>query len=186
MLDDTKGLTPIPDTVRPVGLNQTTPPTGTSGTLSTIAFSEDETKLYVAVKGTDPAINVDVHPGFFAVWDIAENGALSKNFTNIPVPPGGQQPFSFTQIPGQNAILGADGAAGFYIWDLSTIDQGVLGPRSSVTPVIGRAAVCWSAYSPNTGSYYVIDGVISNITEVTLDENLKPTSVVVSTLLVIR
>nr|AGF90794.1 lactonase [Agaricus bisporus] len=176
-IDAKKGLYEIPNTVRPVGLNQTTPPTGTSGTLSNIIFSEDETKLYVAVKGTDPAINVDTHPGFFAVWDIQHDGSLSEKYTRIPVPEGGKQPFAMTPIPNENAILGADGAAGFYVWDLETIDQGVPGPRSSVTPVEGQSSVCWSRYSSCTGNFYVVDGVISNITQVTLDDDLKPTSV---------
>ncbi|EKM78788.1 hypothetical protein AGABI1DRAFT_85693 [Agaricus bisporus var. burnettii JB137-S8] len=177
-LDLEKGLIDIPNTVRPVGLNQTTPSTGTSGTVSTIAFSEDESKLFVAVKGTTPEANFDEHPGFFAVWDIQADGSLSEKYLRVPVPEGGQQPFSFTPIPGQNALLGADGGAGFYIWDLSTLDQGIPGPRSSVTPVIGRSAVCWSRYSSCTGNFYVVDGVISNITQVTLDDDLKPTSVI--------
>ena len=166
-------------------MTQTSPPTGTAGTASSIVFSQDETKLYVAVKGTDPAINVDDHPGFFAVWDIEENGALSREFVAVPVPPGGKQPFSFTPIPNENAILGADGAAGFYVWDLSTLDEGMPGPRSSVTPVVGQSSVCWTAYSPSTGNYYLVDGVNSNITEVTLDDNLKPTSLTVSALIVV-
>jgi hypothetical protein len=166
-------------------LNQTTPPTGTSGTVSVVTFSEDETKLFVAVKNTRPTVNVDNHPGFFAVWDIQSNDVLSQSYTNVSVPAGGERPFSFTPIPNQNAMLGGDGGAGFFIWDLSTIDQGIPGPRSSITPVVGRSSVCWSAYSPNTGHFYVVDGLVSDITEIALDDNLKPTMVLVSASIII-
>jgi hypothetical protein len=181
-LDEQTGLKEIPNTIRSLGMNQTTPPTGTAGTASSLIFSEDETKLYVAVKATDPAINTDVHPGYFVIWDINSDNSLSQNYTTIPVPPGALQPFAMTPIPGYNAIFGADGAAGFYVWDLDGIPQGIQGPRASLTPIHPMASICWSGYSNSTGHFFVVDGTIYIISEISLDENLVPTIVKVSTL----
>jgi hypothetical protein len=175
------GLTEIPDTIRSLGMTQTTPPTGTAGTASSLIFSQDESQLYVAVKATDPAINVDVHPGYFAIFDFLPTGALSANFSSIPVPAGALQPFVMNPIPGQNAIFGADGAAGFYVWDLEGLEQGVQGPRASLTPIHPMVSVCWSQYSNTTGHFFVVDGTIYIISEISLDEDLKPTIVKVNT-----
>jgi hypothetical protein len=49
-----KGLIPIPNTTRYLGLNQTTPPTGPPGTVSDVIFSSDGEELHVSVKGTPP------------------------------------------------------------------------------------------------------------------------------------
>jgi hypothetical protein len=181
-LDEQAGLKEIPNTVRSLGMTQTTPPTGTAGTASSLIFSEDEKKLYVAVKATDPAINVDDHPGYFVIWDINSDDSLSDCFTTVPVPTGALQPFAMTPIPGKNAIFGADGAAGFYVWDLDGLPQGIQGPRASLTPIHPMASICWSGYSNTTGHYYVVDGTIYIISEISLDENLKPTIVKVSAL----
>jgi hypothetical protein len=146
-----------------------------------LIFSEDESKLYIAVKATDPAINVDEHPGYFVVYDINADDSLSDCPINIPVPAGALQPFVMNPIPGQNAIFGADGAAGFYVWDLEGLEQGVQGPRASLTPIHPMASICWSQYSNTTGHFFVVDGTIYIISEISLDEDLKPTIVKVNT-----
>ena len=76
-------------------MNQTTPPNGPPGTASHIVFSEDGTKLIASVKGVPPT------PGFLAVWDVADDGTLSENSTQIAPGQGGLLPFSMTVIPGQ-------------------------------------------------------------------------------------
>ena len=82
-VDNERGLTPMGNTVRPLGLNQTTPATGPPGTVSDILFSEDGKKLLVSVKGVPPI------PGFIAQWDVAADGSLSKNFTALTATAGG-------------------------------------------------------------------------------------------------
>ena len=50
-MDSELGLMPAANTWRPLGLNQTTPPTGPAGTASHIIFTEDQQNVVVAVKG---------------------------------------------------------------------------------------------------------------------------------------
>ncbi|KAF8197454.1 hypothetical protein BJ912DRAFT_1020787 [Pholiota molesta] len=50
-VDPKQGLVPIANTVRSLGLNQTTPATGPAGSASHIIFSEDNSQLIASVKG---------------------------------------------------------------------------------------------------------------------------------------
>jgi hypothetical protein len=158
------GLTPLANTQRSLGLNQTTPPNGPAGTTSHIVFSEDNKQLIASVKGIPP------QPGFFAVWDIATDGSLSNNFKSIPPNQGGLLPFSMTVIEGQNALLATDAGVGFDIVDLANQSNS---NRSSVVPIQGQGATCWSSHSPKTGNFYLTDIKTSLVTEVNVDSNLK-------------
>jgi hypothetical protein len=72
----TKGLTPLDSTLRPINLNQSTPPIGPTNTISQTFFNSDSTALITTVKG-DPAVN---NTGFLSVFPI-ENGRVSRNET---------------------------------------------------------------------------------------------------------
>ena len=159
-VDKTKGLKSIPNTVRSLGLNQTTPATGPAGSASHIIFNEDNTQLIASVKGVPPA------QGFFAVWDVAADGSLSQDFKSIAPPTGGALPFSMTLIPGKNALLATDPAVGFTIIDLA-------GNRSSAVKIDGQSATCWSSLSKKTGNFYLTDIGTSIVTEVSVDDNLE-------------
>lgn len=78
-----RGLNPLPNTVRSLGLNHTTPE-NTAGSVGDILFSRDGKTLFATVKGITPAI------GFIASWAVASDGTLSKNFTAIPATLGGR------------------------------------------------------------------------------------------------
>jgi len=167
-IDPKQGLIPQLNNTRSLALNQTTPPQGPAGTASQIQFSEDHKKLIASVKGTPPK------PGFFAIWDVAADGTLSNNFTPIPPNTGGLLPFSMTLINGQNAILATDAGVGFDIIDLANFSSS---NRSSVVPIQGQGATCWSAHSGKTGNFYLTDIKTSIVTEVHVDQNLKGTIV---------
>lgn len=177
-IDKQRGLMPLPNTVRSLGLNQTTPATGPPGTAGQIIFTEDEKQLMVAVKGTPP------QPGFFAVWDVLDR-SLSRNYKHISLAQGVLLPFSMTVIPNKNAILAADAGLGFDIVDLADAGSRSRSNRSSATKIEGQGATCWSAYSASTGNFYFTDAVTSLITEINIDDNLKPTIVKVDTLFVL-
>ncbi|TFK68243.1 hypothetical protein BDN72DRAFT_769572 [Pluteus cervinus] len=162
-VDAQKGLTPKSNTLRSLGLNQTTPATGPAGTASHILFSEDGTKLHASVKGVPP------QPGFIASFDVESDGSLSKDFTPSVPAQGGLLPFSMTVIPGKNAILATDAGIGFDIFDFS---QG-LQASSSVVPIDGQKATCWSSFSKKTGNFYLTDVGTSIVTEVNVDDSLK-------------
>jgi 6-phosphogluconolactonase (cycloisomerase 2 family) len=163
--DATNGLTPLANTVRSIGLNQTTPPSGPAGTASHVIFSEDGQHLIASIKGLPPT------PGFLAVWDVASDGSLSENFQKVSPGQGGLLPFSMTVIPGKNAILATDAGVGFDIFDFNAQPESA--GNSSVVPIAGQGATCWSSFSKQTGNFYLTDVLTSQVTEVNVDDNLK-------------
>jgi hypothetical protein len=171
-VDKTKGLVPIANTVRSLKLNQTTPATGPAGSVSHVIFSEDNSQLIASVKGVPPT------PGIFAVWDVAADGSLSEDFKAVQPAKGGLLPFSMTVIPGKNAILATDAGLGVDIVDFSGgAAAGVAAGKSSGLAIDGQGATCWSSFSPKTGNFYVTDIETSQVTEINVDDNLKPTQV---------
>ncbi|TDL16576.1 hypothetical protein BD410DRAFT_808023 [Rickenella mellea] len=164
-IDQNMGLMAMNNSLRSLGLNQTTPPAGPAGTTSHIVFSEDNTKLIASVKGTPPN-----DPGFLATWDISpDDGSLSQDFTKATPSQGGLLPFSMTVIPGKNAILATDAGVGFDIFDFS----GGNNASSSIVPIEGQKATCWSSFSEKTGNFYLTDIGTATVTEVNVDDNLK-------------
>ncbi|CAG7851977.1 SubName: Full=Uncharacterized protein {ECO:0000313/EMBL:CCA66684.1} [Serendipita indica DSM 11827] len=166
--DPQVGLLPIQGTRRSLNISQSTPPTGPAGTVSDILFSADSSKLLATVKGTPP------NPGFLAAWSISNDGSLSKDFVSSTPATGGLLPFSATPIKDKNALLVTDPGAGFSVYDLSGLSVEQNKPASSsIIPVQGQKAVCWSAFSPKTGNYYLTDIGTSTVTEASVDGNLK-------------
>ncbi|KAG7092934.1 hypothetical protein E1B28_009239 [Marasmius oreades] len=170
-VDKNHGLVPAAGTNRRLDLNQTTPANGPAGTVSHVLFSEDNKQLVTSVKGVPP------NPGFLAVWDVNQDGSLSKDFRSIAPAKGGLLPFSMTLVPGKNAILATDAGVGFDVFDFSAAEnnsnKSVAAGKSSVVAIDGQKATCWSSFSPKTGNFYLTDIGTSQVTEVKLDENLK-------------
>jgi hypothetical protein len=166
-VDSKNGLAGVSDTVRSLNINQTTPATGPAGSASHILFSEDGSQLIASVKGTPPT------PGFLAVWDVAGDGSLSKEFKSVAPPAGGALPFGMNLIPGKNAVLATDPAGGFDVIDLAANGAG----QSAAVNVTGQMAVCWTSHSTKTGNFYLTDIGTSLVTEVNVDDNLKATVV---------
>ncbi|KAH8102998.1 hypothetical protein BXZ70DRAFT_999217 [Cristinia sonorae] len=163
-VDGFRGLIPQAETHRRLNIASDAGPMAVAA--HEIAFNDANDKLVVSVVGT---------PGFLAVWDVAPNGALSKNFTTIAPPPGGMNPFSLTAVHNTNAFVSADPAIGVDFWDLSSLSPASVGGnqtasgRSIAVPVNGQRANCWSAFSPQTGNYYLVDAGNSVVTEVKLN-----------------
>lgn len=178
-IDPNLGPVPLPDTNRALNVNQTTPATGPAGSLSHIAFDESNQHLMAAVKGVPGSVD-----GFIAIWDVSQSSgsagiSLSKDFRQLKPAQGGGLPFSMTIIPGQNAMLSTDAAIGFDIFDLSNAGNAQNGTSSktSANKIDGQGAVCWSSFSPKTKNFYVTDIITSQVTEINVDGNLKPTVV---------
>ncbi|KAL1945024.1 hypothetical protein VTO73DRAFT_2644 [Trametes versicolor] len=162
-VDKTLGLVSIPNSLRTLSLNQTTPPAGPPGTASQLTFNDDGSKLIASVKGVPPA-----SVGFLAVWDVQPgSGALSPTATHIATVPGGSLTFSLTPVPGKNAFVSTDPGVGFTVFDLDDF------ARSSAVPIAGQSATCWSSFSPSTGSFFLSDVGTGIITEVHVDDNLQ-------------
>lgn len=176
-VDNDLGLVPLNNTLRPLSLNQTTPPSGPAGSASHIIFNEESTQLIASIKGSPPQ-----QQGFLAIWDISEQFELSESFTSIEPATGGGLPFSMTLIPGQNALLSTDPAIGFDIFDLSSANgtqagQNVTSSKNSAVAINGQKAACWSSRSNQTGNFYLTDIGTSIVTEVSVDAELKATVV---------
>jgi hypothetical protein len=178
-VDSKLGLMPLPDTNRLLNISQTTPATGPAGTVSHVIFDEDNKKLIAAVKGVP-----DISPGFLAVWDVASatkgsagGMTLSKDFQQVEPATGGLLPFSMTIVPGKNALLTTDAAIGFDVFDFASSTANGTSAKDSANAIDGQGATCWSSFSPKTRNFYVTDIVTSMVTEVNLDNNLKPTIV---------
>lgn len=168
-VDPTNGLSAMDGTLRLLNLNQTTPPNGPAGTTSHVIFSEDGKHLIASIKGSPPV------QGFLAVWGVNADNTLSKHFKRIVPGAGGLLPFSMTVIPGKNAVLATDAGVGFDIFDFS---EGVKNStKSSVVPIEGQGATCWSSFSEVTGNFYVTDIKTSEVTELNVDDELKGTMV---------
>ncbi|KAJ7509472.1 hypothetical protein B0H11DRAFT_1790880, partial [Mycena galericulata] len=157
--DHKAGLTPIKNSVRSLLLNQTTPATGPPNTPSQIIFSKDEKQLIVSVKAAR-----------LAVWDINSDGSLSSSFSTIG---GGVLPFSLIYVPGQNALAASDPGVGYDIFNLNAKPK----PTGVSTGIAAQKANCWSAFSAESGNFYMIDVALSRVTEVHVAPSLNSTIV---------
>ncbi|KAJ7240007.1 hypothetical protein C8J57DRAFT_1371961 [Mycena rebaudengoi] len=157
--DDKKGLIPLKNTIRSLGLNQTTPPSGPANTPSHVIFSPNEQQLIVSVK-MPPS-------GFLAMWDISSDGALSTKSHSFV---GGALPFSLLNVPGKDAIIATDPSVGYQIFDFKS-------KSVSATAIPGQGAICWSVFSQKTDNFYLVDVGASIISEVHLGRSLNGTIV---------
>ncbi|KIJ39371.1 hypothetical protein M422DRAFT_68867 [Sphaerobolus stellatus SS14] len=151
------GLAAIPHQVRSPELDQTTPATGPAGSVSQVAFNEDKSKLFVAVKGF-PGTKI---PGYIAIWDVdARIGALSLIDTNL------------TKIPGKNSVIIADTGIGYNIIDFTH--------NTRATYVIANQTdTCWTVFSKQNGNAYIVDEGVKTVTEVNFDtRNVVNSSIV--------
>jgi DNA-binding beta-propeller fold protein YncE len=171
----TMGLTTMSNTRRLLNIGQTTPPQGPLGTASQVAFSQDGTQVYAAVKG-NPDTNTT---GYIAAWNMTASG-LSDQFTRVEFPMGAVAPFSMTPLPGMNGMFSADAGVGIDVFDFSNgVENTLSSPRTRSFSIPQQMATCWSAYSNMTGNFYTSDLLASTVSEINLDmnNNLMPSLV---------
>ncbi|KAF8629513.1 hypothetical protein AX17_005639 [Amanita inopinata Kibby_2008] len=167
-IDKKKGLSLIPGSTHHMGVNETTPPFGAPGSLSQVIFSEDDKNLIVSGKGSTGENTY----GYLAMWSVAPDGSLSEQFRTANTTNIGQAPFGISKISGSNALLVSDAALGYDIWSFSDGDLTTAQASVSTFPIPNQIASCWSAHSPTTGSYFIIDAA-DTITEISIDSNLN-------------
>jgi len=182
-VDPTEGLISMTDSMRQIGIRQTTPGTGVPGTVSDLQFTEDGNWLVAAVKGIPGANMTDapMEEGFLAIWQLSELDdcentdafSVGLNYNKASLPMGSLLPFSLTPIPGKNAFIGSDAAVGGAIFSLG--DDGSM--TGSAIPIANQSANCWSVYSPMTKNYYLTDTGTSQVNEISVDDNLQGTLV---------
>jgi hypothetical protein len=171
-------LTPLPNTVRSLGLNQTNPPTGPANTVSDIVFNKDQSQLLVSVKGDPKGA-----PGFIANFAVTEDCPFNLAANAVKsTPDKGVLPFSMSIVGKEGDIL-LNTDAGFGV-SVSNFDDKTGAITSSSSLVINnQTATCWDSFSPRTGNFYLTDVGNARISEVEVDSN-GPTVKLVATHLV--
>ena len=145
------------DALRPFELHQTTPPSEPLNGLCQVFFSEDQTQLITIVKGngssTDPSLVTT-----FAV-DVA---AKSVSYNAVSVSPAGSKVlFGTVNIPNTNNLLASDAAFGALILNLED-----LATPLALTNITDQKATCWATFSEVTGTGFVDDVIVSQLTEI--------------------
>jgi 6-phosphogluconolactonase (cycloisomerase 2 family) len=158
------GLTPLNNTVRSLGVNQTNPPTGPANTVSDILFNQDESALLVSVKGTP---NGTV--GFIANYGISRNHSFTLDADPvISTPDKGLLPFSMTLVGECGDVLfNTDAAFGVSVSQFDPSTGDII--ASSSVAIDNQTATCWSSTSPRTGSFYVTDVGNAIVSEFSVD-----------------
>ncbi|KAH7136882.1 hypothetical protein B0J13DRAFT_587025 [Dactylonectria estremocensis] len=149
------------DELRPIDLQQTTPPVGPTNTVSQVLFSDDENTLFVMVKG-DPAVN---NTGFVASFPV-ENGQVSQQGTQSS-PDGTAVLFGSAPIPGTSDIFATDASFGAAV--LSVDSAGVATVKGQAA-IDGQKATCWAAVSSVTNSAFVSDVATNRLVQMSLQD----------------
>ncbi|KAG7089587.1 hypothetical protein E1B28_011254 [Marasmius oreades] len=173
-VDKENGLTPLSGTNRALGLNQTTPATGAPGSASQLIFSEDDKQLITSIKGIPGgnATNGRGTVGALAIFEVADDGSLSKDFKVVAPPEKGLAPFGMAIVPNKTTIIAvADPAVGLDVFDLSQVEQGA--NKSVATAIDKQQAVGWIVRSPTTENFLLSDFVTGLVTEVKVGDDLK-------------
>lgn len=76
-----------------------------------------------------------------------------------------------TLLPKTNAYIVTDPAVGFSIYDFSKGPS--MAAQSTIYPINGQMANCWSTFSYHTGNSYLIDAATGTVSEVNVDYSLK-------------
>lgn len=158
-----KGLGKM-DQLRPVGLNQTTPPVGPTNGIAQVFFSEDEETVYTTVKG-DPTTNTTGTLGVFAVEQpcegrgavaVSQEGKLNHLDKTLVL-------FGATTLKDSSNILAVDAAFGAVMLSVDTANGGA--SVKNVVDIAGQKATCWAALSPETNTVFLADAGADRLVE---------------------
>lgn len=145
-LEPTGSLKPLPVQ------GQTNPITGPPNTVSDILFNPSETALFVTIKGDG---TTDGYVYAYKVVDgtVSEEAVVSRP-VNLPVAFG----MSFYSDDTAVIVTPAYGAA-----FVSITENLNVATEYNIT-IPGQVATCWSVASADTGSVYLLDAGVANIT----------------------
>lgn len=145
------------DALRSIPLGQTKPATGPLNGIADVFSTEDSSVLVVIVKGDTTA----KHPGFVALYPIV-GSKVSYSITETH-PARTAVMFGSTVIPGTNKLLVSDASFGAVILSLSN-----LAAPLAMANITDQKATCWAITSSVTGTGFVDDPVLSQLTEIDL------------------
>lgn len=165
---DVNGMSEM-DELRPFDIKQTTPPVGPTNTVSQVFWSNDESKLFVTVKG-DPAQN---KTGFLSVFEMeatqsmdGEAKSLSRKDTRSS-PEGTAVLFGSLPIPETDSIFATDASFGGALLSVSADNTASLKASQEVD---GQMATCWVTISSTTNTAFVTDVGVPRVVEMSLDD----------------
>ncbi|KAK2032527.1 hypothetical protein LX32DRAFT_661189 [Colletotrichum zoysiae] len=153
------------DMLRPVELNQTTPPAGPTNTISHAFFSDDENTLFATVKG-DPTKN---NTGFFSAYRVKANkDCKSVSHHDVRSSPNGTAVlFGSSTIPNTNDLFVTDASFGGAILSLDAQNNATVKGSAAVE---GQKATCWVTVSPATNTAFVTDVGSNRLVEMSLKD----------------
>ncbi|KAF4340268.1 3-carboxymuconate cyclase [Fusarium beomiforme] len=133
-------------------IDQTSPPTGPPNTVSNILFNPSESALFVTIKGNG------MENGFVYAYKV-ENGHVSEEAVksqpeNLPVA------FGMSFISDDSAVISTPAYGAAFV----SIAQDLTVSTKTNIAVPKQMATCWTAYSADTGSVYLLDGGVPDIT----------------------
>jgi hypothetical protein len=149
--DHAKGLTPLGG-LRPIILNQSTPPVGPPNTVSDLVFNPSQSALIATVKGDG------TDPGYIYAYPV-DDGSISTKPT-VSRPSELLIDFSVSFIDDSKAII-TDPSYGASLVDVSWDFQFTVQTKIVIP---GEGAICWSVYSQRFDTVYIIDAGTTNIT----------------------
>lgn len=161
------------DSLRPIDLQQTTPPVGPTNTVSQVFFSDDQNTLFTTVKG-DPAKNMTGFLKSFPVARSCSGQAFVNQQGSMSSPPGTAVLFGSSTIPGSTDLFVTDASFGAAVLSIDS-QTGVATVKGKGT-IDGQKATCWVAVSPQTKSAFVTDVAINRVVEMSLrDASIQQT-----------
>lgn len=133
-------------------LNQTTPPVGPPSTVSDIVFNPSQSALFVTIKGDGTA------PGYIYAYPVAHGKVLPTPRVSRPAALGLNFGLSFLGSDSR-AVIADPGFGGAFL----DIDCNMNAVVSKVVNVTGNAANCWSQYSADLHTAYLLDAATTDI-----------------------
>lgn len=154
-VDPWRGLTALGG-LRPLALNQTTPPVGPPGTASDLVFNPSQTALFAVVKGDG------MGAGYTYAYPVSRHGSISTEAV-VSRPDGLAIAFSMSFLESDGRAVITDPSFGAALVDVS---RGLEVSVATKVPVAGEGAICWSVYSARYETVFIFDGGVTNITMV--------------------
>ncbi|KAJ4252866.1 hypothetical protein NW762_010772 [Fusarium torreyae] len=132
--------------------NQTNPPMGAANTVSNILFNPSETAVFVIIKGDG------TEDGFLYAYKV-HNGTVSEKAVksrpeNLPIP------FGMSFVSDQSAVIATPNYGAAFV----TINDDLSVTIDTPLNITNQSATCWTAASPETGSVYLLDAGVPDIT----------------------
>lgn len=140
--------------LRPISLNETTPPVGPAGTVSDIIFNPSQTALIATVKGNG------MDAGFIYAYRVSWGGTIATK-PIVSRPSELAVDFSISFLGSDSRAIVTDPSYGASIVEVNS--QYEFSVQKKI-PVAGEKAICWSVFSRGYDTVFIFDGGVTGIT----------------------